>query len=223
MKIQEVTGIDSDTEENQYKIGGGDDVLIPKWTELISRECRSALHYYKMAHRVLYRGTKRERSIAYAGTSRPNRSPQDMRLLDHDRIEELLHRAGYQARRTNSIFASPLSSVASEYGQVYVVFPSDAASITWNKAYSDLYTDLTSRARRDRTDYTEFDAKLNAAIDTKDAMTCLRTAVELGFVEDRLEEALRSMHEVYISGPYYALKDSTMLANGVLRNLGLLV
>jgi len=171
--------------------------------DLIEQNCSGALHSMRAANRALYRGLART-TEAFLGQSRTDRRPMNTEPGQQEIIDEFLRRAGFQAVRSNSIFATGERETARDYGYPYYVFPFDSAHTTWNRDFSDFFYEVARTHGRGNVMMTTMTRYVQHDI-SKTATTIRGAAANMGFVSGDLERALRSGHEIYISGTYYAV------------------
>lgn len=85
----------------------------------------------------LYRGISDSEDIIIKNI-RTDREPTDMKRYFHDLYDDTLKKAGFVARRSNSMFVTGHKSVADQYGYTMVIFPIGNFEYTWSSSYSDL-------------------------------------------------------------------------------------
>lgn len=111
--------------------------------KLISSECSEALQTYRSLNQMLYRGMKTESNVAwFEGMPRENRKATDTSKASHALLNKMFEIAGIKARRDNSIFVSSDLDQASEYGDIYIIFPKDGFDFSWSPKYKDFFRDF---------------------------------------------------------------------------------
>jgi hypothetical protein len=130
-------------QEKLYEIGRAQEVY-----NTLKKNASDALAAAKSTG-FLYRGTKQKVPDLFLGTPWLQRKPRDTKASDQKKIDELLTQAGYQALRSNSVFASGALAQAAVYGKVYMVFPFNEAKITWNTKYNDFWSDIIDNRQLD--------------------------------------------------------------------------
>lgn len=87
----------------------------------------------------LYRGMKANGigSVNH-GNSRQDRKPRDSSKWANDLFDWCLKKLGFTALRGNSIFCTSNQELASEYGELYMIFPIDKASSYTYTKYDDV-------------------------------------------------------------------------------------
>jgi hypothetical protein len=108
---------------------------------LIKTNCSEALKICQTTHKAIYRGMGIYGGGPYefiSDTPKQRRKP----TLNSDRfqafIDDILYANGFKALRSNSIFCTSNREMASEYGNIYVIFPFDGFSMTGNKFHDDI-------------------------------------------------------------------------------------
>jgi hypothetical protein len=111
----------------------------------IETNCSEFLAAVVKAKKFLYRGiNKAPDSYAIVGKPLKNRKPRDSSLELQKQFDRLLTLAGFEALRSNSIFATSMYSSASTYGNVYAIFPLDGYKFTYSEVWDDIILDDNS-------------------------------------------------------------------------------
>lgn len=132
---------------------GGFYATADKYLKLVERDCSQALAAMTQSERFLYRGLKDKRSPqgpietpnAFRGAPHANRKSKDTFPALQIDVDNLLKKAGFAALRSNSIFVTSDPNQASEYGELYLVFPVDGFNMLWSPKYDDFYTGFLDR------------------------------------------------------------------------------
>jgi transcription antitermination factor NusG len=111
----------------------------------IRKNCSQIIKIYQQINdyddynkkRFLYRGIRSYEDALY-GKPFDARRPKDSVLEINQLADKALTNAGFKARRTNSIFTTSNKEQASNYGNVYIIFPVDGFDFTYSRRNSDL-------------------------------------------------------------------------------------
>jgi hypothetical protein len=114
-----------------------DDVRLLKALTFIDNHCQQFLKDAKKAGDYLYRGLRNSPDSIFIGKPRLERISKDTKTENHIRLNKMLKACGFKARRDNSIFCTPSSYVAKEFGDVFFIFPIDGFSYTWSTIHKD--------------------------------------------------------------------------------------
>jgi len=97
---------------------------LQKLCEYISKNCTQYLKDVKESRTWMFRGVKSDLS-AFVGHSRQERRAKDSVSELQTMFDRCLSALGATALRSNSIFATSNFGTASDYGDVYIIFPID--------------------------------------------------------------------------------------------------
>ena len=100
------------------------------WDKTIEPNCSEVLKVYREVGKVYLRGEKGMPDI-FRGASRINRPARDSNALIAQMFDNCLLDLGFDARRSNSIFATGSRSNASEFGNIYMIFPINGFKFTY--------------------------------------------------------------------------------------------
>jgi hypothetical protein len=165
-----------------------------KFYALIEQNCSDALSVMKETGKLLYRGIRRRSAQfpIFHGRSRENRKTLDSSEKTQLTIDFYLGNSGFTALRSNSIFCTSKSSFATNYGTVYLIFPFNGFDFTWSEVIDDLVFSKLGTVGGD-------DPNLVS---------------NYKFKKTDFAGALKSGHEIYIHGEYYAC-DVTGIGNQI--------
>jgi hypothetical protein len=173
--------------------------------KVVAENCSEVIHAMKQTKKVLYRGIATKDGIAtpiaFHGMSRENRRPVSTKSKVDDALNQGLANSGMVALRNNSIFVSTHASTAASYGNLYLIFPKDGFHYTWNMYYEDFFSDFIY-------DSIQYNRSSSAGLEEEKFFSLAKTsdfAKEYGFTDMNFEEAMRTNHEIMVSGEYYAL------------------
>jgi len=111
----------------------------------ISKECSQYIDVLRKvrshgSERYLYRGIKNTTALAFLGQSRQDRKVKDSRSDVSEFYDEMLIGLGFEAIRSNSIFATSSESSANSYGEAYYIFPRNGYHFSYT-SHRDLIMD----------------------------------------------------------------------------------
>ena len=109
-----------------------------KLVSFIEAHCQEYLQMSKLAGGFLYRGIARNlnRAPIFIGNSSDNRPPRNTAPNIQKIADEYLKIGGFKALRSNSVFCGNIDQ-ASEYGDIYIIFPIDGFDFTWSMNHDD--------------------------------------------------------------------------------------
>jgi hypothetical protein len=90
----------------------------------VERDCQLYLTQVKHTQKWLYRGMDTAK-MAFMGRSRDNRRTRDSNSMLQPLFDQQLSDCGMTALRSNSIFATSDLHHATEFGDIYIIFPID--------------------------------------------------------------------------------------------------
>jgi hypothetical protein len=96
-----------------------DDILYT-----VESHCRLYLRQVNLTTKWLYRGMDGAK-VAFIGRSRDNRRTRDSNSMLQPLFDQQLQECGMSALRSNSIFATSDLGHATEFGDIYIIFPID--------------------------------------------------------------------------------------------------
>jgi hypothetical protein len=205
MRINEITDLEITAEKKAER---------ERILAAISTNCTEILNIYKKTPgRYLYRGLYAFQPFMYS-TIDKNRQPTDLDPKIQKIFDRTIKEFGGVAARGNSIFCTPSSKVASNWGSnVYVVFPVDGFHATM---FPDFKPSLYN-------DYIYYDLSALSGYTINDiAMHCaeLLRSYEVNFQKSFLLSALKMKNEILISGEgYYAVNRKYLhLLRPLIRN-----
>lgn len=105
----------------------------------LKRDCSEYIETIIGTKRMLYRGLKTHDAPLLKMASRENRKPKDSPVPYQEALDRWLEAHGYDARRSNSYFATSEARDAKQYGKVYMVFPCNGFKFTWFSDGFDLW------------------------------------------------------------------------------------
>jgi hypothetical protein len=106
----------------------------------IAKECSQVISVYRKTDTVLLRGTN-GKPKAFMGRSWNNREPKDSSTDAQKLYDMALKSMGFTALRSNSIFTTSDTGQASNYGDVYYIFPKNGFAFHWTPGNPDLVLD----------------------------------------------------------------------------------
>jgi len=199
---------------------------------MINEKCRQFL---SMTTESLYRGINigGEKlsfdSVVVIGIPRSDRqsieADSSAQFMQNIVIEEM-KKAHLDAHRGNSFFCSSEDHVATNYGEVYYVFPMDGFKFTWNPEVGDFHTDVLKNSLEFYADMaieeltTREDGDINNyTADEVEELTYRYAAINYAenCQEDNLNEAIYSGVEIMILGKCIFVQENT--GNELLRYL----
>lgn len=240
------------------KVAPKQDPAVDKLVKTIAKECSKAIAFYRKAETVLFRGISKSAGDAFVGRSWENREPKDSSAELQKYYDMILKKNGFKALRSNSIFTTSDINQASNYGDLYIIFPKNGSAFHWNRNVDDLvlnereqifdmtkievitiavekwYENKTGKmlnwiyedpyeAAYNPTGFIKALAKLKYP---KAASITLEKLFDYEGIKDEIDPvkndflgALESGHEVMIAGEYYAISESSDLADYVLKAL----
>jgi len=159
----------------------------------------------------LYRGVKKtnEAKVIRKEVRLDDRKPKDMPLKLHQFINGYFKKH-YGAAFRNAMFVTSSVGNASEYGDVYLIFPAGNLQYLWSADYEDLYS-ITGEFG-----FESMHGDWNNER-WQDAQELLVDQVLSTYQTDGLEKAIDSSHEIMIRCPYYYGIHSDVMYNKPLR------
>jgi len=109
----------------------------------IQNNCQPYLKENPNNKNILYRGTNSSEQC-YIKSIRTDRNPSGSNKSIHDIFDDAFKKAGFVATRSNSLFVTPSVYQASEYGNVYVVFPIGDFNYTYSNEVVDLLNETSN-------------------------------------------------------------------------------
>lgn len=176
---------------------------LDRIVSMIQTKCSDALVGMSEAQDFLYRGTKGGTSEEFVGRSRNDRRAKSSSYEMQVNIDKAFTMAGFQALRSNSIYATSNMMDASMYGSatnLFLIFPVNGFKFTWSPIIDDLYVDI-DRAYRDIPIATKMDFCYREA--DKEGLELFLKLTD--YRSDDFGAAVASKHEIMISGEYIAL------------------
>lgn len=172
--------------------------------KFVKKNCSQILSVYnKRPLNLLYSG-KTSRIDVLFGKSINGRNPLGTDYIIHKKINSILKQCGFKARRDNSIFCISLDGVASDYGNVYVVFPLNGFDYSWCKQAHD----LTVQFKIGTNDF----GLSNRFIDDLGLLYPQEFIKKYEFENNvGLEDALWMGNEILIHGSYVAIQQNSEL------------
>lgn len=198
----------------------------PKYLSLIQRDCTDAIAIMKHQKAFIYRGVNSSPN-AFVSRSRENRRSLTY-AYGQSVLDKILVAAGFTAIRSNSIFCSADSSVASTYGNLYFIFPKNGFEYSWSSKFRDSISlthkieDKLGSVKPKVNDDEAFvmstgqNEQGESLIDLLDAAQSDPNAAKrfcklAGYTNSHLDLGLESHHEIMIRGEYYAIRYSDKL------------
>lgn len=184
---------------------GGKLLLTPEQLNdaiaFIKRRCKKILEDYRKTNRIFYRGTSTAGDI-FIGKPIANRRPVDTNPIYQKLLDNKLSLMGFKALRSNSIFVTSSEYGTSSYGSQYAIFPIDGFSYTWTPLADDLTNTFDLAGKNYSNDFVNdlYD------LDNKEFVKKYEFKNNVG-----IYNVLRSGNEVYINGPYVAVKTDILI------------
>ncbi len=184
-----------------------------KILNILHEQCSDIFNLCQKNNAYLYRGSyDNENAFSFLSKSPEDRSPSLSNVEISDKIDDKLEEAGFTALRSNSIFCSGSKTQARLYGALFIIFPINGFTYTWSSKIRDLTIDLriTNAAIEDYIfSKNRFDLSAEELI-TADTFKSLKLQpkefiTKYQFKKYNLLDALKSGHEIYIHGNYFAL------------------
>ncbi len=133
-----------------------------------------------------------------------NRRPKNTLLKYHYALEQIFDHAGFEARRSNSLFCFGNPSEAAFYGDVYVIFPYNGFSFSWCSKAGDLTATFNLDVNTiGRSNWMENSFKQDLL---GNYLSPDEFCEKWGFEDTNLVRAANSKHEVLIHGKFLAVK-----------------
>jgi hypothetical protein len=126
-----------------------DDVRLLKALTFIDNHCQQFLNDAKKAKNYIFRGLRNSPDSIFIGKSRLKRMAKDTTPENHIRLNKMLKACGFKARRDNSIFCTPSTSAAKEFGDIFFIFPIDGFSYTWSTIHKDWVIEFKNLISKD--------------------------------------------------------------------------
>jgi len=111
--------------------------LEAKYFSIIDKECSEYVKVIKQAKEILYRGSDTYNTKAYYGKPHEKRKPMDTHDSIQAKFDAILDAVGFKAKRSNSVFCTSDYGQASNYGNVFYIFPKNGFSFTWSTKHGD--------------------------------------------------------------------------------------
>ena len=111
----------------------------------LHKKCGDAVKLYQGLNEkgeALYRGIKPGEFDFKIEKTRKNRNPRDSQKLAHTLFNKGLMQFGNIKWRSSTVFTSLDSSVAADYGEVFIVFPVGNFQMLQSKQIADMYSKL---------------------------------------------------------------------------------
>ena len=107
---------------------------------ILKAQCSEILAAYKEAGNPIYRGIRGARDQVVITQIRQDRKPVEMQGDWHETLHQGFIAAGLKATRKNAIFCTSNYRIASDWGDVYAIFPKNGWTVTVFKEFKDDYT-----------------------------------------------------------------------------------
>jgi hypothetical protein len=114
------------------------DEKLLKYFSYIEKTCGQYLKDVKETRKFLCRGQHDASQPVFIAHPRADREPKDSGKKASQQVDAALSASGFKALRSNSIFTSADYDQASNYGDVFAIFPKDGFSFTWSTKHDDL-------------------------------------------------------------------------------------
>lgn len=178
-----------------------------KYIQLVETNCSFVLPYIKKTRKFLYRGYMQKQLTAFKGQSRNNRQPLSFDIDIANKLDDMFDYEGILAKRSNSIYCTSSIDNAGFYtnykpgsmggpkvhSNVYIIFPINGFHFSWASKTSDLFGDWSAWSDSPMLRNNEYDELIE----------------KYGITDRDLGMAIRSGHEILISGQYYAFNEQT--------------
>lgn len=173
---------------------------ISKLITGIKKHCGGYLAEIQKSKTLPYRGLqiKAGRKAYFLSVTPKDRKPMDSDPEEQQLFDEFLTQLNIRAQRHNSIFVTGSEYQANNYGDLYVIIPWDTAVFSWSKNTDDLI--LRKGALTHLIDPTK-SPKDPKYYNLKNFQKSFKIS------DKNFATALRSYHEILISGKYYAVKE----------------
>jgi hypothetical protein len=195
MTIKEIQSVNEMTSDRTTLIG--QNYTSDQLKSLVDRlkdESGKYLNIYKKIGRVLWRGVKNYNALAYESHSPLNRKPLSSPKQASDIFNNALVDLKFKATRNNSIFTTGDLWHATHYGKPFVIIPKSGADFTWGQT-------------KNAVDLVIFWAEIKPILkdDGSDQIDLDKFTEKYDFDQTDFAGAVRSGHEVMISGEYFAV------------------
>lgn len=173
----------------------------------LETECSQILSVYRQTNQFLYRGMRNRPAIFKSGI-RDDRKPVEMPNHIHSLLIKAYQQAGVAAHRGNSIFATPDEKIADDWGDAYIILPTNGFKFSWFTTIND------GEYPWDKLQRVVYDATSKGYQILKNSEKAVLSMIvdellELGLRQDNLPAAITSWSEVLITGSdFYAFHAS---------------
>jgi hypothetical protein len=128
--------VKSKAEVDKKNLGGISEKLL-KYFSYIEKNCSEYLSSVQQTHKFLFRGQDDALQPIFVAYPRPDRKPRNSDPEAQKLMDGYLKALGFKALRSNSIFTSTDYRQATEYGDVFAIFPKNGFSFTWSTEHDD--------------------------------------------------------------------------------------
>jgi hypothetical protein len=107
---------------------------------ILKAQCSDIIAAYQKAGDPIYRGIKGATDQVVITQIRQERLSLEMNPDWHEQLHKSFIKVGLKATRKNAIFCTTSTSIASDWGTPYVIFPKNGWAVTVFKEFKDSYT-----------------------------------------------------------------------------------
>jgi len=197
----------------------------------IKRHCSEWLN--ESNNQIIYRGITASETLELEPTmvlSIPkDRKPTGTHPNTHKHLDKAFKDAGFEASRSNSMFASSDYTEASKYtgkyvdgvqpGHVYVVFPENGYSYTWSHTIRDLYAQyrFLFKDTEARITYSgvDIDDMFESDQIPEDLAESLVQGIKSNYHNTDLAKAISSGNEIMVTGSDYVAVEHNFFRSNV--------
>ena len=122
-----------------------DEILIDKYFDIIEKNCKKILSFYKVARNVFYRGSQadkisKDKILVKKKARLSNREPVNTQIAAHEYANEIFEDVfGWKVR--NGVFATSSEKEAKIYGKKFIFFPIGDFKFVWSPQIQDAFGD----------------------------------------------------------------------------------
>jgi hypothetical protein len=110
--------------------------------QLMFTQCSDAINEMQVAGTFLFRGVTRPYRSGRIYSSGIRAETKDTPASIQRMVDQVLDMAGFEAKRSDSVYCSGDFEQAEEYGEVFMIFPLNGYQITWSRKFKDFYSDF---------------------------------------------------------------------------------